>query len=365
MRWPEKLVCAASAAALSAALCGALFLSGCGTPGAPQPPSLNLPDPVGDLKAIRTGDRVTLTWTMPRRNTDKLLLKGPILVQIRRREAAAGPVTVATLELASGADGTFTETLPPPLAAGPLRPLTYFVELPNRRARFAGPSNEAAILAGPAPAPVVNLAAEVRKSGIVLRWSPADPSFAIRLERRLVGPPAAQPPEDPLRPPREPALLNLLVDRDTGIAIDREIRFGETYEYRAQRLARLEIAGAAMELAGNLSAPVRVQPLDVFPPARPTGLAAVATAAAANSPAAIDLNWQAGSEPDLAGYYVYRREAESPWRRISGDKPVPAPAWHDTQVLPGQTYIYAVSAVDAKGNESQRSEDATETVPPQ
>src|SRR5262249_37314381 len=66
----------------------AATLSGCGTPGAPQPPSLNLPDAVTDLAAVRTGNVVTLTWTMPKRNTDKLLLKGSIAVEICRKRGA-------------------------------------------------------------------------------------------------------------------------------------------------------------------------------------------------------------------------------------------------------------------------------------
>src|SRR5438874_3696192 len=46
------------------------FLAGCGTPGAPQPPSLHLPEPVRDLRASRKGDKVTLTWTQPSETTD-------------------------------------------------------------------------------------------------------------------------------------------------------------------------------------------------------------------------------------------------------------------------------------------------------
>ena len=68
-------------------LTSALAVSGCGTPGAPLPPSLKLPDPVTNLSAMRTGDQVSLTWTMPRKNTDKLLIKGEIPVSICRRES--------------------------------------------------------------------------------------------------------------------------------------------------------------------------------------------------------------------------------------------------------------------------------------
>src|SRR5215472_13038472 len=45
-------------------------LVACGMPGAPQPPSLELPRTVRNLQAIRKGDKVTLTWTTPRETTD-------------------------------------------------------------------------------------------------------------------------------------------------------------------------------------------------------------------------------------------------------------------------------------------------------
>ena len=56
-------------------ICGSLLvalalLSGCGQPGAPRPPSLQVPLPVSDLKAVRKGDAVTITWTVPTRTND-------------------------------------------------------------------------------------------------------------------------------------------------------------------------------------------------------------------------------------------------------------------------------------------------------
>ena len=128
---------------------------------------------------------------------------------------------------------------------------------------------------------------------------------------------------------------------------------------------RVAIEGKTIELEGELSPPIRVDALDVFPPAVPQGLAAVAIAAdpASGTPASIDLSWQPNAEPDLAGYEVYRREDQTPWQRISGDQPVIGPAFHDAHVLPGHTYRYGVSAVDNGGHESGRSADASETVP--
>ncbi len=109
--------------------------------------------------------------------------------------------------------------------------------------------------------------------------------------------------------------------------------------------------------------PFAVEALDIFPPAIPTGLAAVATAGDAGMETSIDLSWQPVTDPDLAGYAVYRSESGGAWRRISPAQPIVPPAYHDAQVQPGHTYSYAVSAIDQGGHESARSAETEETVP--
>jgi len=351
------------AAALLLAMVLGGGMSGCGTPGAPVPPSLNLPDRVADLVAARTGNQVALTWIMPKRNTDKTLLKANVAVQVCRKEGGGPCMPAGDLSFAPGVAGSFTESLPDGLAAGAPRPLSYFVELKNRKERSAGLSNAAVVLAGEAPSPVTGFAAEVRKQGIVLRWEAGDARDEIRLHRTLLNPPATKPKDGPLAAAPEAARQDLLVENDRGVSLDKDIRFGQSYEYRAQRIVRLTADGRTMELAGELSAAIRVDVQDEFPPAVPARLAAVATAASADTPASIDLSWQPDAETDVAGYDVYRREEQTPWRRISGEQPVVGPAFHDADVLPGHTYIYGVSAVDARGNESGRSVEAQETVP--
>jgi len=42
---------------------------------------------------------------------------------------------------------------------------------------------------------------------------------------------------------------------------------------------------------------------------------------------------------------------------------VKIPAFRDSQIISGKTYFYSVSAVDLRGNESARSEEASESVP--
>lgn len=345
----------------------AAVLTGCGTPGAPLPPSLKLPDRVTDLSAIRTGNQVVLTWTMPRRNTDKIPLTAQIDVRVCRRQGTEACRQAGQFQLAPAADGTFSETMPADLTSGPPRPVSYFVELNNARGRSAGLSDPAAVLAGAPPSPILGFAAQVRKDGIVLRWNPDPLPSDVRLRRTLVSPPPARQHHGPLSAADEAVEQSLLVaaaQSGSGHALDASITLGQTYEYRAQRVVRVALDGQSLELDGELSPPIRVEAIDVFPPAVPTGLAAVAVAADAASGAAasIDLSWQPNTETDLVGYQVYRREDASSWERISGKQPVPSPAFHDANVLAGHAYRYAVSAIDRSGHESERSVEAHETV---
>ncbi len=277
------------------------------------------------------------------------------------------------MKSAPGAHATFADTLPPALASGPPRVLTYFVELVNRKARSAGLSNSAQILAGETPPAVEDLTAEMSKDGVLLHWAPAPAEsspVAIRLVRRLLSTPAKKSDQGPLSQPAEPLEQTLLVEATahSDRALDANIRFGETYEYRAQRVARVTAGGSTLELASPLSPPLRIDAVNVFPPSAPKGLAAVATAGENGSGPAVDLSWLPGAEANLAGYIVYRRDAGTSnaafaWQRISPAQPVVGPGYHDPNVQPGHTYSYSVTAIDRDGRESARSAEASDTAP--
>jgi hypothetical protein len=349
-------------AGLALVLCG--WLSGCGTPAAPQPPSLNLAESVTDLAGTRAGDQVTLTWTVPKRNTDKTIIKGNVTARVCRREGSAACKAVADEAVAPGKPASYTDHLPDALASGEPRPVSYFVELLNKKNRSAGLSNAVPILAGAAPSAVAGLKAEVRKEGVVLNWTPDGEKAPVRLLRKLLTPQPKQQQQGLPAPSPELVNQSLLVESgvEQGRALDETARFDEKYEYRAQRVARVDVDGKTLELAGAISAPIEVEVKDVFAPAVPSGLAAVASMGQDGKTPSIDLNWQPNTEADLAGYIVYRREGDGEWQRISPATPAIEPAFHDEHVQVGHTYQYVVSAISKAGYESERSGAAEETV---
>jgi fibronectin type 3 domain-containing protein len=115
-----------------------------------------------------------------------------------------------------------------------------------------------------------------------------------------------------------------------------------------------------VEVEGDDTPPARVLAHDIFPPAVPTGLQAVYSGAGQEP--FVDLIWAPDTEADLAGYNVYRREEGGQPAKLNGEL-VKTPAYRDGNVSEGKRYSYSVSAVDLRGNESARSEEASEEVP--
>ena len=94
---------------------------------------------------------------------------------------------------------------------------------------------------------------------------------------------------------------------------------------------------------------------DTTPPAPPTGLVAVA------GTGQVDLMWDANSEGDLAGYYVYRATGSGgTYARITGSVETNN-FFTDSSVIGGTTYFYVVRAVDTSANESGDSNEASAT----
>ena len=350
-------------------LAAASIPAGCGSPGIPQPPSLELARPVTDLRATRKGNRVVLSWSVPVLTTDHHRFRhaGPteICRSVDKEMIACGkpvgehpPPPIEPPASARTTPATYTDVLSSTLErAVPRSTLLYGVSVLNSHLRSAGLSNRVAVPAAPALEPPASLAAELTAEAVELRWGPIEPGpeisslrYVYRIYRReLPSGPDTIAGEVPLEGSSAPAL------------VDRSFEWEKTYEYRVTVVTYIrQENGTEQQVEGDDSRPVRIFAHDIFPPAAPTGLAAVASSS--DDKPFIDLVWAANQERDLAGYNVFRHDPGGPEVKLNSDL-VKQPAFRDTAVVVGHEYFYSVSAVDLRGNESPRSQEAHELVP--
>lgn len=353
------------------------LLVGCGSPGAPRPPSLNLPEPVSDLRAVRKGDRVYLAWTVPMETTDHQSIRHLGATRICRSADVAssecrnpvGEVSVAQVSPAGSAEhkpaqsparvqAVYTDNLPAAmLGDNPAAQVFYAVSMENEKGRSAGLSNVVSVPAGVALPPPSDFRAQVTAEGVILSWTgiPHPPQTTelrriYRVYRREEGAKAdTVAGELPLGTLRSYLLL------------DHSFEWEKTYLYRATMVTLIHRQGKPdSQFEGDDTPTVKVFAHDVFPPSVPAGLQAVFSGV--EQQPFIDLIWAPDTDADLTGYNVYRREASGEPMKINSEL-VKAPAFRDTNVMAGHGYIYSVSAVDVRGNESGRSEEASEAVP--
>jgi len=110
----------------------------------------------------------------------------------------------------------------------------------------------------------------------------------------------------------------------------------------------------AISAAGCLDEPTQVS-RDARPPAEPQGLYSV------TGDGQVNLYWVRNTEPDFREYLVWRGPAfDGPYAKIGN---VGSPAFVDQTPSNGQTYYYAVSAVDQAGNESDLSKEEVFDTP--
>ncbi len=378
------------------------MLASCASVGPPLPPSLELPKPPSDLGAQRKGDRVLLTWTVPSVTTDRQRVRrpgptwicrglDPILSQCGTPVGETSPLpnTVATKDSAGKkVSASYTDVLSAQLEVStPTGFVTYAVEALNRNRRGAGLSNQVHVTTAPTLPPPEGFRAEVTKEGMELRWTqpslpvkPVGPvAYHLRFYRRAEDSQASislgeQEYATGVRDLAEAVSEGQKSGEDvlssgeeqprsvsTGKFLDQSIEWEKTYYYRTTVVTVVTEAGKLpAQVEGDDTPEIQVWAHDTFPPTVPSGLQAVFSGP--GQQAFIDLIWAPLTEADLAGYNVYRHEPGSTPEKLNSDL-LKAPTYRDMKVVKGRTYVYSVSAVDVRGNESARSEEASENAP--
>jgi predicted small lipoprotein YifL len=363
-------------AALALALLLPLALAACGKRGPPVAPERKLPAAVQDLQAAIVGEGVQLSWTLPRNRIDRSPLKEVRRTEVYRRleeGAADEPVRPAVLTFGGlfgpppgvpGFERVADITVAEPGSAqvqGNLvsftdaqglsvgRRYTYVVVALDDQGRPSPPSNRVVVALAAAPGPPPRLEAQPGDTQVRLTWdapatlvdgSPAPEDMVYDIFRATVpGTPAGRPLN------LEPVTARQYVD----LAVQNDV----TYHYAVR---------ARVGPGGPQSAPSAVAtatPEDATPPGQPRGLVAVVAGST------IRLAWQPVPDADLAGYLVYRSTTAGRGHIRLTASPQGATTFVDTDVRPGQTYFYVITAVDRarRVNESVPSPEASATLP--
>ncbi len=353
---------------------------------------------VNDLRAVRKGDRVTLTWNQPA-HLQNLENGAPGLEFTRTRicrvvasapavswplspvgcAQAVGEVDATKSRSAKAAgknakateksNGTlqFTDTLNDQLqSADPPQFATYRLDLRDSRGQNEGISNLAWVSLAPIAA-VKGLHFQLDVRGVFLIWEqevemrPASVEYDFRLYRQEKDPHMGKSAAKRIAIP----FLRSVVHTREGerlSAVDTNIEWEKTYVYWVRPVTRVYSPDHKLvaEIEGEDSEPIEVFAHDVFPPATPAGFLAMASEIPGKK--FVDMVWAPNAENDVAEYRIYRKEEGGELTRI-GTAPATMLSYHDTNVVAGHKYFYAISAIDLRGNESSKTPETTEVTP--
>ena len=379
-----------------------VFVCGCGKKGPPLAPFVRVPAAVGQLAAHRVGDDVIINLALPTQNIDQSIPISLGRVDVYAYTGRSAPPAARFPEVADRVATIETTTETPPAAAlretltadklveG--RPLTstvpsrptdkparddssaalkrFYMAVPyNVRGRSGPPSTIVELPLTPLPDPPADVRVTYNADTVTLRWDPSGGILGFLLEGGALpsasplddGPPVATGgtlPAGPTRynvyreieaippaggadvvkapaPPAMPVLASAApVDGLTFADPQQSDGRRRCYSIAAVRGA------AARAVEGHQSKAACVTTVDVFPPAAPTGVSPIAVEGA------ISLVWEANSEGDLQGYYVFRGEEGSDTLTRITNEVVKETRYTDETVKPGVRYVYAVTAVD-------------------
>jgi hypothetical protein len=338
------------------------FMLACGKRKPPLPPIERVEQRV-QISGFQRGNQIRLSWTMPPYNASSGSILNISRADIYRlAESATSTQSLTEDEFASrstliasvpiketdfgGKTLNYNDTLD---FAGQDTRLRYAIRFVNASGSKAAFSNF--LLIEPAPkvaaAPSL-LPIKVAQNNLFLEWKPPQANIDGSTPVNILGYNiyrAGEGEQTARLLNQAPITTNEF--RDTGFA------FGVNYRYFIRTVSLGTNAEPVESQESNI---VEINPKDTFAPNPPEGITLAAT------PTTISIFFASNLEGDVAGYKIYRSEDKVNWTLLT-DKLLQVNTFQDSKIESGKTYFYYLTAVDRFGNESEKSEIVSETVP--
>jgi hypothetical protein len=321
-----------------------LLMAGCGIKTPVIAPDLDLPQAVSGFELFVHGGQLLFTWAAPSEKRRAEVAGYKIFFEDSWAVERSGCrcrkfEELAFLDLAQEEEkwrDNKKVVLRLPVAPQWNGKVLNYVVVPVGRKGYAGAeSREISIYWTKTPLPPGGIEAEPGDRSVQLEWAPPEQEeTGFNIYRRAEG------TQYPLHP------INQAPVRENRY-LDRSVQNQETYFYMIRTVGSLTTPW--IESRG--SEEVAVVPEDRSAPAPPSRVEGIAGAGM------IRLLWDENQEADLAGYRIYRRgDGRGKAVRV-GEVTKPVTVFTDSDIAPGQTYEYYVTAFDnaAGQNESQPS----------
>jgi hypothetical protein len=343
------------------------LLAACGNIGDPLPPLVQIPKPISDLTARQFGKQVKLSWTLPQLNIDGSKATTLDRLEIYRLSTQPGNAILPDMDQSgysaakwmvleknsfdnyrNGEKLMLTDRL---TGLDDMEifqnEFTYAIKAVNRKMKDAGYSNLAQLRVYPVACPPEVVKTSLAERFIELSWehpvrnidgsTPVD-DVKFNVYRG----------EDSMA--RVKTLLTKVPTANRSFK-DESMVLGKTYHYIIR-----SVTNTPSGLIESSDSPeVAATNSDVYPPAVPSEVTAVSNGQS------ISLIWSPNTEPDLAGYYVFRSGEEHNYKKLTQER-ITTASYTDSSVEKGKTYYYRIMAVDFSGNESSYSEEVSEKV---
>ncbi len=334
-------------------LTGTLFLAGgCGFKTKPVPPDSIVPKAIEDLRYSVSEKGVTLDWTFP-----KETIKGTDLTDITTFDVYRAVVPLS--DFCSTCPIPFTEALQVP--GGLVDPENdrqatyktsilrsghkYFFKVHARTSWWAASADSNIVtFVWHIPAKgSENITVTAADTSATISWTPV----TVLMD--------GQQAEYPLT---YQVLRSKDNDKFSAIGettnrtqfTDNSLVNGVTYWYQVQSILTIN----EDSIKGGLSESVSIVPVDLTPPAAPTGVTAVQTNGG------IKVFWEKSRDADVKGYRIYRRGAKAGTSQLIGEVEAVVNIFEDTNVPENTSVYYSVTAYDQMDtpNESMKSREA-------